>query len=147
MRSPADVHKEADLGKHNFTYAYYPHNNSLANSNVIQHAHSLNQKLYLLESDIIPNNQEISLFKTDNQAIVIQTIKYAEASNDIILRCYESLGSMQKCNLELTDDYSSAYLCNMLEENEELLAIKDKSLELVFNPFEIKTIKLTLKED
>ncbi len=147
LRSPADVHKEADLGKHNFTYAYYPHNNSLANSNVIQHAHSLNQKLYLLESDIIPNNQEKSLFKTDNQAIVIQTIKYAEASNDIILRCYESLGSMQKCNLELTDDYSSAYLCNMLEENEELLAIKDKSLELVFNPFEIKTIKLTLKED
>ncbi len=147
LRSPADVHKEADLGQHTFTFAYYPHNNSLADSDVIQQAHSLNQKLYLLETDVIPQASQKSLFKIDNQALIAQTVKYSESGNDIIVRCYEAQGSSQKCKLELNDNYSSAYLCNMLEDEEEKLSIENKSLKLSFTPFEIKTIKLIKNED
>ena len=145
LRSPADVHKEADLGTHSFTYAYYPHTNNLENSNVIQQAHALNQKLVLLESDITPQASQISLFSCDNQAIIIQTVKYAESGDDVILRCYESIGSAQLTTLSLPDTYQAAFECNMLEENEAELVIDNYKLKLEFKPFEIKTIKLSKK--
>ena len=84
LRSPADVDKEADLGKNTFTYAYYPHAESLANSDVIQKAHALNQKLVIIESDFIPLESESSLFRLSNDKVILQTIKFAEASDDII---------------------------------------------------------------
>ena len=147
LRSPADVHKEADLGKHNFTFAYYPHISNLQNSDVIQKAHSLNQKLVILESDLVPNTKEYSLFELDNPAIVLQTVKYAEEGEDIILRCYESIGAKQKTILKLTNDYKTAYECNMLEINEQGLNIEDNSISLEFLPFEIKTIKLSINKE
>jgi alpha-mannosidase len=147
LRSPADVHKEADLGKHSFTYAYYPHTNNLQNSDVINKAHALNQKLVILESDLIPEHTEYSLFELDNPAIIIQTVKYAEEGDDIILRCYESIGANQKTKLKLTNTYEKAYACNMLEINEEELKLEDNTLNLKFSAFEIKSIKLSKNKE
>ncbi len=147
LRSPADVDKEADLGLHTFTYAYYPHHKSLVESHVIQQAHSLNQKLLLLESDILPDHNQVSLFSTDTPAVIIQTVKYAEKGHDIILRCYESRGSKQRTKLSFFGDYLTAYECNMLEENEERLQINNHEISLEFTAFEIKTIKLSLAKE
>ncbi len=142
LRSPADVHKEADLGQHTFTFAYYPHQESLFDSDVRQQAHALNQKLLMLETDITPTLAEKSFLTNDNNAIVISSIKYAENSDDIILRCYESMGANHKTSIHLNDSYKSAFICNMLEENESQIELSDKELLLEFSPFEIKTIKL-----
>lgn len=142
LRSPADVHKEADLGIHTFTYAYYPHSENLQNSDVIQKAHSLNQKLVLIESDLIPTQAESSLFNLSNDNIVLQTVKYAEEGDDVILRLYESTGSAQITELCSQNSYLKAFECNMLEENEEELMISDNKLSLEFKAFEIKTLKL-----
>lgn len=145
LRSPADVHKEADLGTHTFTYAYYPHSNSLQNSVVIQKAHALNQKLVLLESDLIPAQDQDSLFNLSNDKVILQTIKYAEAGEDIILRLYESVGAAQIAELSSSLPYHKAFECNMLEEPEEELIISDNKLQLEFKAFEIKTLKLSQK--
>ncbi len=146
LRSPADVDKEADLGKHTFTYAFYPHTGNIANSDVIQQAHSLNQKLVLLESDLIPQESQSSLFSLSNDGIILQTVKFSEVGNDIILRIYEAMGSSQETELFMQDSYYKAFECNMLEENEHELTIVNKKIHLEFKPFEIKTIKLNCKQ-
>ena len=143
LRSPADVHKEADLGKHNFTYCYYPHKENLQNSDVIQKAHALNQKLVLLESDLVPMQTADSLFELSNDRVILQTVKYAETGDDIILRLYESIGSPQTLELSCKTSYKAAFECNMLEEKEQELKLANNMLKLEFKPFEIKTIRLS----
>lgn len=143
LRSPADVHKEADLGKHTFTYSYYPHKERLQNSDVMQKAHALNQKLLLLESDLVPAQASSSLFNLSNDRVILQTVKHAEEGDDIILRLYEAIGSPQTTELSCETSYKSAFECNMLEENEEELELTDNKLQLEFKPFEIKTLKLS----
>lgn len=145
LRSPEDVDKEADLGQHSFTFAYYPHNQSLRESDVIQMAHNLNQKVQVFETDYLPNDIEKSLFNISNNKIIISTVKFAENNDDIILRLYEATGSEQAGVLSLLEKYVNAFECNTLEEQESELSIIKGKIQLTFKPFEIKTIRLCSK--
>lgn len=142
LRSPEDVDKEADLGTHSFTYAYYPHLLNLNSSDVIQTAQNLNQKIEVFETDIIPEKIAQSLFVVSNNHIIISTLKFAEDSDDTILRLYESTGNEKNTSITLSGKYSKIFECNMLEEIEKELDFSNNIFNLSFKPFEIKTIRL-----
>ena len=99
--------------------------------------------LVLLESDLVPMQTADSLFELSNDRVILQTVKYAETGDDIILRLYESIGSPQTLELNCKTSYKSAFECNMLEEKEQELKLANNMLQLEFKPFEIKTVRLS----
>lgn len=142
LRSPADVDPEADLHKHNFKYAYYPHIGDLSYSDTLQKAHNLNSDPLIYQ---ISNNDRVkdtSFFSIEGKNVKIDTLKFSDLDNSLILRCYETMGTSVKANIKSAFEMKKAQLCNLLEDYQDDLAIKENSIDLSFKPFELKTIKL-----
>ena len=60
----------------------------------------------------------------------------------VVLRIYEAKGSAGVTVLTLPDNVKRGFICNMLEEKQQELEIRDGKLRLQFHSFEIKTILL-----
>ena len=77
--------------------------------------------------------------------IVIDTVKAAEdRSGDVIIRLFESKHAATETELTLNLPALSASLCNLLEEEQEPLTIKNGRIPLSFHPFEVKSVRVRL---
>ncbi|MGE5557279.1 MAG: alpha-mannosidase [Bacillota bacterium] len=129
----------ADKGMQEFTYAVYPWNGSLAESEVVREAYELNCPV----SSVPGAAGEQWLFKIDPPNIVIETVKPAEdGSGDIVVRLYESKRTATRCILESSLPVREALINDMLEIGQQNLNWRDGKTVLEFRPFEIKTIRL-----
>jgi len=142
LRSPQDTDKEADIHEHTFTFAYYPHEGDLIDSDTLQQAHNLNSDLIIHETAELPEQLRYSYFQTSDNSVKIETVKPAEQGGGLILRLYETLGKSCKISLSAHQNWQKLYETNMLEEDE--LELKDNSaaIELLFEPFEIRTFRI-----
>ncbi len=150
LRSPADVDPEADIHKHIYNYAFYPHRGSYEQSDVTMVAHCFNSPL-----KVVPANQNligssVSFFELSKGTVKLETVKPAENGKGIVLRLYEYAGCNVKVQLASRLAFMKPELCNMLEEvidtDSQLNIAKeaeDWMLELSFKPFEIKTLRLS----
>ncbi|MGC9468682.1 MAG: alpha-mannosidase, partial [Anaerolineae bacterium] len=87
-------HLYTDQCDHDFTYALYPHAGNAGCGGVIQEAYALNVPLRVIETDAHtgPAPREHALIEVGSPDIVIEAVKKAEDSDDIILRLYEAAG-------------------------------------------------------
>ena len=84
-----------------------------------------------------------SAFGVDAPNVFIDTVKPAEdGSGDLILRLYEAKRADTDCRLRIGVPVRRAYLCSMLEENQEELPVQNGCAELHFRTFEVKTIRI-----
>jgi alpha-mannosidase len=150
LRSPISPDQSADQGSHSIRYALYPHLKGWAEADVPNRAKSFH------EPPLITNAQAIETLPfytiTDKnpmkEALIIETIKYAEDGNGIILRAYESKGSSGTVKIKFnTMKLQRGYLCNLLEENECCLEIDENSVSVSYKPFEILSLKLVEQQD
>jgi len=88
--------------------------------------------------------REYSLVSTANDNIVIETIKKAEASEDLIVRLYEAYNQKGMANIRFGFDVKEAYLCDLLENEETPLEVTDNSVSIPVSNFEIISIKVKL---
>ena len=131
----------ADRGLQTFTYALYPWNGSLAESNVVQEAYDLNCPVLVVPG--AAQQAEASIFSVDASNIIIETVKPAEdGSPDVVVRLYESMRSATRCTLATALPVRSAVQTDMLENGAHKLDCADRRITLDFRPFEIKTIRL-----
>lgn len=133
LRSPVYPDKNADRGTHKFSYAYYPHNGSTFESEVVNLAYSLNNPLTLIKGEL----RFKSLAKVEDGNIIVETIKPGE-NGGYIVRLYENEGKETTTTLTADFPYLYVFECDMLEnplENVKLDALH-------FTPYEIKTILL-----
>ena len=77
--------------------------------------------------------------------MVIETIKKAEDSDDIILRLYEAENKRTECKLDVAFPLAEAVQTNLMEEVECTLPMTGSTVKLTMLPFEIKTIRITPK--
>ena len=125
-----------DKGVHEMKYAILPHMDGFSAENVVRPAYAFNNPLIAAKG----GESAPSLVRTDMPEIVIETIKPCEdAQNAYILRLYEATGGYAKTRLTFSHPIKSLALTNMLEDEIEPL---DPAQELVFHPFEIKTVKV-----
>lgn len=144
LRSPADVDPEADIHKHSYSYALYPHDGCFETSDALQVAHCFNSPLLAVKADPKMIGRSESFFQCSGGTVKLETVKPAENGKGIVIRLYEYAGGRASILLHSQLAFSKAELCNMLEETLEAdLAILDNSLSLSFKPFEIKTIRLS----
>lgn len=161
LRAPVLPDMTADMGVHRFTYSILPFSGPFAASRVTEEAYELNVEVTASgcvnsgargESTdsgvrIDPDAAEttFSFFALEGGHGVLETCKPAfDRENGVVLRLYESRGCAGVTTLKLNEalDVKRACICNMLEEPERELEIRDGRIKLNFRAFEIKTIML-----
>ena len=141
LRCAANPNTVQDREMHYFTYALYPHEGTVENSDVVSHGYSLNLPLYCVRGTA--DHGSYSFVSTDKNNIIIETVKKAEDTDDIVIRAYETWNKRTHCSYKFAEAPKSVYVCNLLEENEEEIPVDGDSVELDFKPFELKTIKVS----
>lgn len=127
----------ADLGEHDFTYSLFPHTNDWKDAETEKEAYILNNPLTSVMGEV--NNQ--SLFKFSDTNIVVDAIKKAEYSDDIIIRFHEYKGMRKP--IEIRSDYLIKSWQEVdLMENPISDEISKDHVNVLVKPYEIKTFKI-----
>lgn len=125
-----------DKGLHECSYSFLPHEGSFNAKNVIQPAYQFNIKPLIFEGEF----QESGLLSIEADNILVETIKPLESNEKgFVIRMYEAEGAYTITSWKLNVSANEVELTNMLEETIDSM---DADMELVFKPFEIKTIKV-----
>ena len=131
----------ADKGIQTFTYALYPWNGSLAESEVVREGYELNVPVLVVPGEA----GERSLFSLDAANVIIEAVKPAEdGSQDLIVRLYEAKRMATRCTLTTSLPVKAAAQTDLVENFASDLTCKDGQVSLSFRPFEIKTVRLAL---
>ena len=144
LRSQERPNHLQDRERHTFTYALYPHSGAVCTSDVVQEAYGLNVPLYCVN---VAEKQDgigsaFSLVCADKPDIIIETVKRAEDSNALIVRMFETWNKKTPCCIKLGVNAKEVYECNLMEENDVPVSVENNCVNLVFKPFEIKTLKV-----
>ncbi len=136
---------EADQGRHVFTYSLLPHQDGFRQAGVIREAYNLNQPMDWLEAAggkdaTLPD--AFSLVSCEQENIVLETVKKAEADDGLIVRMYEAFDRKCKAVLKTGKQYRAAYLCDLMEHVVSELDLSGERLEIPVSNFEILTVKL-----
>lgn len=134
----------ADKCEHRFTYSICTHSGDYREAGIIQKAYELNVPMTAVK---VSGNKgtlpcEYSLLSADKENVIFETVKKAEDGDDIILRGYECFNKRTDVTLTLGVPVKSAYICDMLENEETEIPVIDSKISLTFKPFEIITVKL-----
>jgi alpha-mannosidase len=109
-------------------------------------AHELNALVQAIPLSRAPKKPSRSVFRLSSTRVSIDTVKQAEDGNDVILRMYETMGGRTRVRLETDLPVTGAIETSIEEQPIGEVMPPDKSaFELEFGPFEIKTVRLTLK--
>lgn len=155
LKSPVMPDMNADQGAHEFSYALYPFGGPFNHSAVPQAGYEFNLEptgtwadTEDVMADTADSEQETSFFQVEGAHVMIDTCKPAmDVKNAAVLRVYEYMGSAGRCNVYLPAEVKKCFVCNMLEEKQQELEIKEKEGRkyvegLGFHAFEIKTLML-----
>ncbi|KAI7866274.1 glycosyl hydrolases family 38 N-terminal domain-containing protein [Spinellus fusiger] len=156
LRSPKGPDENADMGQHTFKYAIYPHDKNFCGSNVVREALEFNVPLSIRQSngfEIKNETVSASIFEINpSERVILDTIKLAEddqgKGETIILRLYEAYGGKTATTLKSCLSIEKIQISNILEDDGETITANDSSeFPILMNPFQILTLKVTLKKD
>ena len=87
--------------------------------------------------------EEFSLVSCEDENIIVETVKKAEDSDDIIIRLYECFNRKDDITLHFGFDFKRATLCDLMENDISPLEAVGRSVTLPVKNFEIVTLKLS----
>lgn len=136
------------IGTHTFKFSLYPHRGNYINAKVWKTGKYLNNPLrgflYKERNTEAMLPETLSFCETSDENIVINCIKKEEDGNNLIFRFYEVEGKEKEISIKFNFKVLSSSLCNILEEEEEKLEIKDNILKIKVKPYSIYTIKVEI---
>lgn len=130
-----------DAGVHEFTYAFLPHAGGFAAETVIRPAYELNVPARAAAGAAAPLPGG-SIVCIDAPNVLVEAVKPAEQDHAYVLRLYEAERSATAARLTFGRTPRKVTLTNLLEEELEPLPLTGDAVELWFNAFEIKTVKV-----
>ncbi len=143
LKCPSYPNPKADEGEHRFTYSLLPHEGNLFEGGVIEEAYAINQPMEAVslgaQDGVLP--AAFSLVSCDQPNIMIETVKKAEDSEDMIVRLYDAWDRRSNATVTVPEGFQSACLCSMMEEDQQELAFDGKKVEIPVKNLEIVTIK------
>jgi alpha-mannosidase len=138
LRSPRWPDPEADIGRHELSFAIHPHAGSWQDAGVTAQALCFNAPLLLGE----PRGETRSWFSTDTPALLVDTVKRAEDTDDLIVRLYEAHGGRGVARLRVGLPFTEAWFANLLEDRLAAAEVDGGEVLIPFRPFEIVTLAL-----
>jgi alpha-mannosidase len=146
LRSPTEPDPLADRGRHNFTYSLYTHPGNWTDAETVKRAAELNNPLIAVTTGRHNGKLPASFgfFEVESDSVILETIKLAESGDDLVLRFYESKGRKSGLLLRSCWPVTSVHETNLLESETAPLPFTENLLELEFEKFEIRTLKIKI---
>ena len=131
-----------DQGEHIMSYSIIPHSGNYIDADIVRKAYAFNNPMIAREINNSDGEsaQSFSLVNTDSENIIIDTVKKAENNDNVIFRLYESQNKKGRAKLKFGVDIKKLYLCDLLENIEKEIEVKDNTAEIDVNNFEIITL-------
>ena len=144
LRAPKAPDPTCDMGRHRFTYVVMPHFMPFAFDSVVASAYALNAPLRAaaLEPGSGAEGPVPPLVSCNSRNVVVETVKKAEDSDDLVVRLYECHNTRGRAELSVVRRPSSAWLCDLEENPIAELEVSEGLIAFDYKPFEIVTIKL-----
>ena len=135
---------QADREVHNAVYSVFPHEGSWQEAGTVREAYLLNNPLQVFSGSGENRNgpKRYSMVEHDHRNIMIESVKKAEDNDDTIIRLYEFENRKTDVRLRLPRKAERIWLCNLMEENEILLAEDAQDVTVTAEPFGILTIRV-----
>ncbi len=83
-----------------------------------------------------------SLVSLDASWAVIETVKRAEDGRGVIVRLYEHQRNRGGITLRAGFKVAEAYICNLLEEDDQALQVSSDSVNIDLTPYKIVSVRL-----
>jgi len=147
IKSGIEPNPTTDQEEHRFTYSLYPHSGDWRQANTSQMAYKLNVPMYTKietahEGSLLT---QASIAKVNKDNVIIEVVKKAEDTDEIIIRMYEFHNKRSYVKLQLFGEIEKAAECNLMEENIINVDFEDNGIEFEIKPYEIKSFKIKLK--
>lgn len=143
LKSATNPDLFADLGEHVMVYSLLPHTGDWRET-VVPAAYDLNDPLILrrLNGTSAAAESFSSLVSVSAPNVIVETIKWAEDGNGLIVRMYECQRNRGQVTLTAGFALAEAYHCNLLEENSEAIEVHDNQVGFDITPYQIVTLRL-----
>ncbi|HEY5467260.1 MAG TPA: glycoside hydrolase family 38 C-terminal domain-containing protein, partial [Clostridia bacterium] len=155
LKSAVYPNPEADKEKHDFVFSLYPHTGGWRQAGTVQQAYLLNNPLMAVicgatasESGKQALARTCSLVQADQDNIVIEAVKQAEDSQDLIIRFYECYNRRTPVRLTFARPIGHVSECDLMEQDLAVLetvaadGASRNAIDLEIRPYEIRTIKV-----
>jgi alpha-mannosidase len=133
---------DADREQHCAVYSVLPHQNSWRSAGTVCQAYALNNPLLVRTSSVrrgmLP--KRYSALSCQSRNVMIEVVKKAESGAACAARLYEFENCRTETILLLPKKAKQIWLCNMLEQKQNLLAEHTDRCPIRFGPFEIVTV-------
>lgn len=143
IKSGISPDPNADQGLHRFTYSLYPHSGDWYGGQTVPEAYSLNNRLWAAFAPVAGSGQlprAFGLVDAIGEGVILETVKKAEDTDDLILRFYEYGGGEVKATVRPSLPVKELSATNLMERPLGE-TITD---ELTFTPYEIQTVRVAL---
>jgi alpha-mannosidase len=143
LKGAIDPDPDADRGQHHFTYSVLPHAAGL--EAVRRAAYGLSRPLLWRREGAHAGNlpTRLSLASVADPSVVIETTKWAEDEDALIVRLYEADGGTRQVTLALDVATDGVDQVDLLERNPRPLQLNQAgALPLEFRAREIKTLRV-----
>jgi alpha-mannosidase len=139
LRAPKSPDPDADMGRHEFAYALFPHAGGWRDGGVVGEAVRFNSPFHWTDTDV-PDG---AFSEVDDPNLVLDTIKPAEDSDALVLRLYEAHGGRGTARVRVASPFASARHANLLEDDGDPLEVDEGAIVIPYRPHEIVTVKLS----
>lgn len=134
----------ADQGEHIFTYSLVPHQGDYRATGIVRMAYDLNQPMTAIQmskqAGVLPDT--FSLVSVSAENVILETVKKAEDSDDMILRMYEAYNKRTQTKVTLPQSVKHVFRCDLMENEIEGIPVSHGTVAFEVKPFEIITLKV-----
>jgi len=149
--SDADVapgephHAYTDQADHLFTYALFPHSGDHVAGRVARAGYELNVPLRAIAIKPAQGHAPAAsaFLEVDAPNVVVEAVKKAEDSDDVIVRLYEAEHKTARARVRFSFPVRAAAEVDLMEEAPSPLTVEENGVSLELRPFEIRTIRVT----
>jgi alpha-mannosidase len=148
LRGPVHPDPQSDQEEHYFTYSLYAHAGDWREGGTTAQGLDLNHPADAVavapQAGSLPGGRH-SFVAVNAPNIVLEALKKAEDSDDIVIRLVERHGKSGPVEVRFDRPIEKAVECNLLEREDSPYEVTDGQLCFACKPFEIRTFKLKLK--
>lgn len=142
LRSSQAPDAHADLGRQEFSYAFYAWHGNFVESGLVHEGYDLNVPVVVAPGD----GGDVSFLSIDSESVIIDTVKPAEDDpRDVVVRLYESARTHTRADLQTWLPIKRVEETTMLETKGKRIGHARTEVPLVFRPFEVKTLRLSFR--
>jgi alpha-mannosidase len=148
LKGAIDPDPDADRGSHHFTYSLLPHGPGL--DDVRRAAYALTRPLVWRREPAHPGSPPASFALVElepSQLVVVETVKWAEDEDALILRLYEAAGGATAATLRFGLPPEHVDAVDLLERNPRPLVVEGNAVHLELGAREVRTLRVSFSSE